>query len=108
MRVPGRGGTVAVDLKTVRKAKALKRMPDGAALSDSGDRARRRVLQNVAAVDCLLMIVVLGAWLIMQLRAGMKLETCIETGRRKCAPIESSRRSAEPSATTIAMSAQAS
>jgi len=53
---------------------------------DVGDRLRMR--QNLAALGVIVAIVVLGTWLIDNLRYYSRLQACVEAGHRNCLPLE--------------------
>ncbi len=52
------------------------------------DRRGRMVRQNIASIILLLAIVLAGALLITSLRSSMKMQACVESGRRDCARID--------------------
>jgi ferric-dicitrate binding protein FerR (iron transport regulator) len=53
--------------------------------------AQRRGWQNAAAAVLLIALIAGGALLIRHLQASMKMEACVESGRRDCAIIETPR-----------------
>lgn len=56
------------------------------AADDFDDRLRMK--QNFAVLVVTIAIVVLGSWLIDNLRHYSRLQACIEAGHRNCVPLE--------------------
>jgi hypothetical protein len=52
------------------------------------DEDRLRMRQNLAAMVVIATIVVLGAWLIDNLKHYSRIQSCIEAGHRNCTPVE--------------------
>jgi hypothetical protein len=52
------------------------------------DDHRSRTRQNVIVLAALIALLILGWWLYGALRSYLRLEACIETGRRDCATID--------------------
>jgi hypothetical protein len=48
----------------------------------------RTAKQNIAAILVLLALLAGGLLLFVELRSSLRMEACIESGRRNCAPIE--------------------
>jgi hypothetical protein len=48
---------------------------------------RLRTQQNVAAVGVVIAIVVLGGWVIDQLRTYSRIRACFDAGHRNCMPL---------------------
>ena len=80
-----------VDLEVIRRRKANKMGASEAAVSRHDEQHRRKSTQNIGALLLIAAIVAGGAWLIVQLQASMRLEACIESGRRNCGQIELSK-----------------
>jgi hypothetical protein len=49
---------------------------------------RLRMRQNLAAAAVVVAIVLLGTWLLEELRAYSRLQACLEAGHRNCAPLD--------------------
>lgn len=48
---------------------------------------RLRTQQNLAAVGVVIIIVVLGGWMIDQLRTYSRIRACFDVGHRNCMPL---------------------
>ena len=46
-----------------------------------------RTQQNLAAVGVVIIIVVLGGWMIDQLRTYSRIRACFDVGHRNCMPL---------------------
>jgi hypothetical protein len=48
---------------------------------------RMRMQQNLGAAAVVVVIVLLGTWLLEELRTYSRLQACLEAGHRNCAPM---------------------
>jgi hypothetical protein len=62
--------------------------PDSRASAADAAEDRLRMRQNLAAIVAIVAIVVLGGWLIDNLRYYSRLQACFEAGHRSCLPLE--------------------
>ena len=51
------------------------------------DEDRHRMRQNVGAALVVILLVVMGLWLIDQLRTSARIATCLEAGHHNCLPL---------------------
>ena len=77
-----------VDLEVVRRRELRRRQTASGHVPETPDEFRRRMIQNVAAAAVVLALVVGGAYLIVYLRNAMKLEACLESGRKNCVRVD--------------------
>jgi hypothetical protein len=60
---------------------------DGSGIPDSGDRPPQSNRRNIVGLVVIIILAGLGWLLIRELQAKSKLEDCLLSGRRDCAPI---------------------
>lgn len=77
-----------IDLKAARRRQTAERRALQGIVPETAEQIRRRMIQNVSAVLLVVLLVTGGAWLVVRLRDSLKLEACLESGRRGCAHID--------------------
>lgn len=58
---------------------------------ETAEQVRRRMFQNLFAMALVIGLIGGGAWLIIHLRESLKMEACLESGRRNCAKIDTTK-----------------
>jgi hypothetical protein len=83
-------GAQIISIKVVRRREKLRRRVQEGFVPETKADVRRRMTQNLMAGAVVLALVVGGMWLVVRLRDGLRLEACLESGRRNCAKIDTS------------------
>ena len=77
-----------IDFKAARRRELQRRRAKDGYVAETSEQARRRTMQNLAAAAVVFGLVVGGLWLIVHLRESLKIEECVESGRRNCVTID--------------------
>ena len=77
-----------IDLRAARRSQAARQRALQGIVPETADQIRRRMIQNISAGILVVVLVAGGAWLVVRLRDSLKLEACLESGRRSCARID--------------------
>jgi len=77
-----------VDFKTAQRREMARRRALEGYVPETPEQMRLRLWQNLSAALVVIALVAGGIWLIVHLRDGLKMEACVESGRRNCAPID--------------------
>ena len=76
-------------LATTPRLKRLLMKPTRPTPEDKDAQSRRDTVNLLAVIICLVILIV-GFWLVNRLWEMKKLQDCVFSGRRNCAPIETS------------------
>ena len=77
-----------VDFGAARRRKPQRRRSREGFVAETPDEVRRRTMQNLASAAVVAALVIGGLWLIVHLRQSLKVEECVESGRRNCVTID--------------------
>ena len=77
-----------IDLRAARRSEAVRQRALQGIVPETAEQIRRRMIQNISAGVLVVVLVAGGAWLVVRLRDSLKLEACLESGRRSCARID--------------------